>query len=705
MFGLSEDEKKEKKDKLAKEEEDSFWVGFVDTNVINHPIRRNYHRKMELADNFYKGEQYKAIDPESGAVMDVRVNRETRSISNQIKVFINVYTAKMLAGNPIPQFSAHSGNTEDFDNDVSHVCQDLCTVLNKKENFSRKNSADVKNAAILGFAVTKVYFDDEAGKNLSELYELDDVTATSDDEKDSKEKKDKKAPVFTGAVKRDYIDPLHFFPDQLATSDGNMRYATHRFPLPIDVAEEILDLPEGTLKADDKYEDTRYKKETTIVNDDYDTDESGEGTEIVYINDVYYRACRKYPKGKRVVVANGKVYINDDNPQGKELPFITLKLNAREDEFVGNSYAFDLIKPQRDLNKMNSMIMENAENMGFNKVYMNKHNNYGKWTSDANGIIEGESDIPPAILQAKPIPEYIFTGPDRIRISMQNQMNLQNVDFSQIPVRGTNSSGKVIGELKESSRVAFSDDIRDIKFYIEKINLKAVKLYQKHFDEDELVEIIGESKRDMIKKFKETTFNPTSFDTTIRIAEGFSQGPAEKFAQIMELVTSGVLDGPHRDLVLRSIDNNGNIDAITEDFLADEKKAKTNRDFVIAGENEEALVSQYDNHATHIDIFQKFIRSSEWAPLKVEIKQALDQYITIQKMHQLANAERDAAFAMAMQMKQQQGQMQGQGQQIQPAQIPGAQQRQQTIEAGQRGGNFAPPDFNRTPIMQNQNVV
>jgi len=670
---------KSKKKKVSKKDDDAKWVNFINNNVIEHPIKRDYHPRMAIAKNFYKGEQYRALDEETGIISDVKVNRETRSKANIIKVFIKVWAAKMLAGNPIPQFSAHEGNTEDFDNDVARVCQDLCSVITKKEKFRRKNSTDVKNAGKLGFAVTKVYFDSSAGKSVNEILGEEDT-------------------ILTGEVKRDSVNPFHFFMDTTATSDENMRWACHRYPVPITVAEDAFDKPRGTFSADDKTEEREDIKNATTVNNDYAVDESGENNDIVYVNDLYFRSDSEYKNGKHVIIINQEVLVNEDNPQGSELPFIMLKINAEDDEIMSTSYAYDLISQQRDYNKMNSIIMENAEWAGFNKTYENRNNNYNDAVSDAIGIREGDTDAPPVSMQAKPLPDYLVSGPVRIHDTMKTVMNLQNVDFSQIPTRGTNSSGKVIDELKESSRVAFADDIGAIKDFLEKIYFKVLRLYQKHLTVDELCKIIGKNKKDQIKKFMKVDFSPTSFDVTIRIAEGFAQSPSTKFDQIMQLYSAGVFDSPHRDIIMRSIDNNGNVAAITESYLNDERKAKYNLDLVLKGKGEDVSVSQYDNHDTHKKVFIDFIKSPEWHDTDIDIKQVLDRYIANMDIAKMANVQKQMQMQM-MQQQMMQGGMGGGMPQQQPA-MPTAAGIQQTEDNRHLGGVFA-GEMEQTPYLEN----
>ena len=53
---------KKKKKHQEDQEKDSYWVSFVNDNIIEHPIIRNFHPKMALAENFYKGDQYKVIE-------------------------------------------------------------------------------------------------------------------------------------------------------------------------------------------------------------------------------------------------------------------------------------------------------------------------------------------------------------------------------------------------------------------------------------------------------------------------------------------------------------------------------------------------------------------------------------------------------------------------------------------------------------------
>ena len=65
---IAGDRQSGKESKRAKKKDDDRWVKWVDTNIVEHPMTTEYHPQMGLAKNFYKGEQFKAIDPRTGEI-------------------------------------------------------------------------------------------------------------------------------------------------------------------------------------------------------------------------------------------------------------------------------------------------------------------------------------------------------------------------------------------------------------------------------------------------------------------------------------------------------------------------------------------------------------------------------------------------------------------------------------------------------------
>ena len=228
-------------------------------------------------------------------------------------------------------------------------------------------------------------------------------------------------------------------------------------------------------------------------------------------------------------------------------------------------------------------------------------------------------------LPANPYPQYIVDAPDSILQKALLLVNLNMMDFSRLPQGGSQMPGVVMEELKEASRIAFSEDINDLKGLLGAICMRYLKLVQTNLREDEIIEIVGKNYEPHVKKFMEARISPDAVDIDVRIGLGFEESASARVEKVTALVQAGVFSPLEAKWAMR---NYGNVDKLLEDTFLDEEQAERNLDRIISGEDMHLItVSQFANHDAHIKVFVNFIKTPQYETLEFEKKRAVDDYI------------------------------------------------------------------------------
>jgi hypothetical protein len=589
--------------KMEYKEEKTNWAAWVEQRLANHPYKKNLkHAKIAWCEAFYRGDQYKLLDEKTGAVRDVNITRETRCIYNVCKPFANAYVAKMLKGDPTPYATPYSTNTEEFD-------EDQCVAVNAAVEFWWKSVAmaplklrSVTNWATrggIGFA--KIYYDKNA-----------------------------KTGMYPGEVVWERVNPLHVFANADAQDDTEFREVIHRFPKEKSVAEEefaeqmkalgVTELP-STPKADAASEHSELSK---LIDEQSDA----EVKSTVMVNDVWIRACKKYPNGKHLIVIGPHTLVEEDNPEPDMVPFFAYRVNPLEDDLFGMGMLRPIIMIQRDMNKLNSIIQENASLMGHVKWLVPEASNLLPGAlDDASGEkVLYSGDRAPTQSQAAPLPNHIVSRFWELFRMAQFITGQQDVGMGMVPYRGSQIATGVTQELKNSEDTIFAPDVAQMIEFVQKVVRRYLFLARKYYKEERIAVIIGENKRPEAKAFFAPEF-ADQYNVDIQVGGGFAKSNESKVGQIQSLMQSGAFDKSGIDprLIMEETLKMVGLTKIREDSFKDERQARRNLRRIVSGED--VITSRFINPIPHIKIFTDFTKMPEYEVLPVEIQTGIDRYI------------------------------------------------------------------------------
>jgi hypothetical protein len=604
------------------------WVNWAEGKLGDHPTKNFKHGKIEWCYAFYRGEQYKIWDERKGYVRDVNIPRECRSIRNICRPFVNAFTAKMLKDDPIPSVRPFSTNTEEFDENASLAFNAVSEYWWKSVVDGSKVLHDaVEWGAIGGIAIVKEYWD----KNL-------------------------KSGIYTGDVNLSCINPLHFFANADARSEEELRWVIHRFPREKAVVEDEFGLERGSLSADDK---EKSEGDRTFSTKSLDTYHSESDKETVLVHDIWIKKCKDHKNGKHVVVAGGRTLVDEDNPHPNKLPFLIYNVRALRDDLYGQGIIFPILTIQRDMNRLNSIIMENASQMGLVKWLVPEQANTlpGAFTNEAGEIVPYTHPYKPEQSNVSPIAAHIVNQVGELFRMAQFITGLQDVGMGMIPYRGSQTSPGVVRELKGSEDVIFAPEIRGVNDLVKRIMRRYRELSRDGYIEDRVVQIMGENKR-----MEATTYlagdDANDYDFEFNAGAGFAKSDEATMDEIMTLDQSGFFDkgGVDRRVITEFVMRKVGLHKLREDTFKDERQAKRNLEKVV--NNIKPVISKYINPDAHIKVFTDFTKTENWDGLDDGIKFSIDWYI-----------DQCNAIKMGMMAPQMPQQMQGGGGPM-PQQMP-----------------------------------
>ena len=623
------------------------WVTFVDKQIENHPVTTSRHPKMALYKAFYEGHQYKTLDEYTNQIRDVAITRETKSITNISEVFINLWAAKMMEGNPYPQITPFPDNVDDDIIKISKVSNGAVRSWWKTQKMRQKLGRCLKWGGVTGAMWGRILWDVNAGDN----FEIPTVDLFGNEEAEL---------ISEGDVTFEVLNPFQMFPNPEARDAEDLRYVVHQFPKAKSVVEDAFDLPRDSLNADDMSSAENQQRQARIDNDIYYREGVTKEADVVLIKELWMKASKQYPRGKHVVVVNKRVLVNEDNPRPWKLPFVYMPVREILDEFWGQGYMEKLVPLNREYNKTNSLIIENMIWSGNNKWMVERGSGVKEHSlTDQPGEVVEYDMVAPQQSQAAPLPHYIVAHPDDIFRRMQQAMNIQDPSMGMIPHRGSQTSGTVVRELKESEKVFFSEDMSLFKKFVEEIITEYLSLAKNHYELERFAKVLGANRKPEIIKFSQADF-VKNYNIDINVGEGFSVSPSVRFDQIMQMWEQKVIQDPA--IVMRAVSNFGTLEKVADELLKDEKKAEYTLDAILSARTtaelqEASELSPYDNHDVHIRVFTDFIKEPRYRELGLTHRTVINQYINIcyQKKYEMQMMQQQ--IMMQSQMLAAEGQM------------------------------------------------
>ncbi len=620
---------------MAKEEENkkTDWVEWRKKRIgggQDTPLKTNLkHARIAWCNAFDRGDQYKILNEITGVVEDVYTSRETRCLYNMCKAFNDAYASKMLKGDPIPSATPFSTNTEDYDEDLSVATNGMIENWWKvSANGPMKLRDTTRSAAVGGIGWAKIVYD-----------------------------KNKRSGIYDGEVIWEKVNSLHAFPNADATCNEEIREFIHRFPKEKSVAEEEFaeQMKSLDIKEFDPVDKNTVHPELSTASKKADSMQNAEVESTIIEDDIWIRACAKYPRhwvaeidetenavideednpkgewvgGRHVIMIGDYVLVDEEckGPDVDSVPFGSYIVNPIDGQLSGLGVTYPIIPIQRDINKLNSIVMENAETMGSLKWIVSEGSVTlpGAFTN-ADEIIEFAGNFPPTQSACHPLPEHITGRYMELFAMMKFITGLQDIGFGLIPRGGSQMAAGTTSELKNSEEVRFAPDIARMVEFVQWIVRRYLANAKLYFKEERIITVLGENKRPEAIAFLAQKLKD-NYNTDIKVGQGYAKSDESQVTAITNLMSTPAFDkaGVDPRLIMEELLKKQGLTKLKEDTFKDERQAKRYLNMILAGQN--PMYSKYVNPNAHIKIFTDFTKQPQYDELPLEIRVGIDRYL------------------------------------------------------------------------------
>jgi hypothetical protein len=395
-------------------------------------------------------------------------------------------------------------------------------------------------------------------------------------------------------------------------------------------------------------------------------------------------AHKLFPNGGMYTVL-GDVVVQATNQwpyDHKEYPFAKFS-HVPTGKFYSDSVVTDLVPLQREYNRTVSQIIESKNRMAKPQLIAPEGSVDPKKITTEPGqvILYVPGFNPPAPLPLQAVPSYVINELERIQRDMDDISGQHEVTKGRVPPGVT--AATAISYLQEQDDSKLSHTVDSIESGVEKIGKHILTYVVQYWTTERIIKVVGNDGAFDAINLKASDLRGNT-DIKIEAGSALPVSKAAKQAFIMDLMKFGWVP-PDKGLEVLEI---GGISKLYDELQTDQRQAQRenlrlqrveqpqldpmNPQQIDPQTNQpvppplQIPVNNWDNHAVHVQIHNKFRKSQAFEVQPDFVKQQFEQHVQIHE---------------AMMMQQMMSQPQ-----TEPGQEPG--QEQTPIDPSQQGGQF-----------------
>ena len=426
----------------------------------------------------------------------------------------------------------------------------------------------------------------------------------------------------------------------------------------------------------------------------------------IKLREYWAKPSSKFPTGRRVVWAQGKILDEDDAPFDP-CPYVMFSSIPIPGRLWPTSIVEQLRGPQTELNKVKSQMAENRNRLGNPTLLASKQavqdpEKFADSTSTPGGIYYyddvGSPNAVPKYLEAPPLPEYVVDEIQRIEESIQEISGQHEVTSAQVPPGVTAASA--INLLQEADDTRLGPGVFDYELQLSKLGEKALALVGNFYTDQRTIRISGDNGDWQIRDFRGAMLKGNTH-VQVQTGSAFPQSKAAKQAALMDILRMLAQMGHQfspQDLAQFLQDYEiGGAARLIDQYTKNE--TQINRENLQLSQGAALPINDYDDDQTHVEGHSDFQKSQRYQELSPEIKRIFELHVaahrerlsqqqqqTLQMQMQMEGKVPPNMTAASLQAQHELSQLQGQ----QQLDIQGAQaQQQQTGQAQQQGFDAA----------------
>jgi hypothetical protein len=382
------------------------------------------------------------------------------------------------------------------------------------------------------------------------------------------------------------------------------------------------------------------------------------------VKEYYERPCRKYPKGRMVVVANGVTLYAGESPyNGPDLgdwhPYSACRWEIVPGRFWGKSPLDSGCEIQKQINSIDAVIVLTRKTMAIPQKFIPAGSGIapGSWTGRPGQEIHGRAvdGLIPSTIPAQGVDGSVFAEREQRVDDMKTVMGNMDILKGDRPPGVTAASA--LNLLYEVGTGKHYPSLDRWKLFVESDQKKQLKIVSRYYKEprEDFIRMLkaknSELSEDSISKF----IGSDLYDNCNVIVEAGSNIPklqAAKQAALQEAAQAGVL-GLEQPQNRAEYQRQMGITGFDNDIGPDQKRAEWICSLLDGVElnpdnAQYAMPLDVDNSDIHIDVLSRRMKEPSWMEASQAVQQAYMTYykqVTEMKMEKEQAAQEQAMAA------------------------------------------------------------
>lgn len=578
---------------------------------------------------FLTGKQWITYDKSSQKIVEKPKDDwwEERVTINRIRPAIRTELAKITKSRI--QFDVIPASNEEEDIDASKVGTQAIDFVWRNTNMDEKRFKSALWQISTGTGILKTYWNDKLGEE-AQLNVLDKQGNFALDAQGNEITQTKRL----GDIDNFVVNPFDFVFDPSATEFDNAKWCVERILKTTDEVKDTYEVdvsPESGLSSQNIF--NGILANINGQQSDFKPIKMENG---VIVKEYWEKPSKKYPKGRHITIANGKLLQFEDNPYDR-LPYFVTPHNLVPGRVYGSSNIEDLIPVQKEYNKTRSQRRLNQTRAGSPRLLVEANSLLDEPTNEPAEIIEYKKGHQPPIWETPP------SEPGHI----QAELELQLLDFQDISGIHEVSSGTAPTGVKSGTAIAFLQEqdetklgpiIHNIETTYESWAKFVLTLMQQYYIEPRMIKIVGKNNQVDVKEFQGCDLKGNK-DVKVISGSAMPKSTVARQNFVLDLWDRKILSDPQKALKLLEF---GNIEEIYDDLSIDVNQAKREQEQWLKGDFSHKTRDFY-NHEVHIAEHNKYRKSDDYEKL-IQLQPQVDAHIAEHSAfsQQLASAKATA---------------------------------------------------------------
>ena len=597
---------------ILPEEKEQEHLGFIQKQILTHPVVKVHHGKWTELIEWENGNQFSVWDDTASSMMPVQLKRRKKKlVINLLKPLAEAIEGKL---NFTAQFEGVPNSSElrdingaqvatklvshnDYINDMDALNEDLKYDLIRTGNAFRKWTWETGRFG---------YVENSKGEKSTEDGELVGCVPS----------------VFNirlDPTARDVSDARWI----IEIAEVTEAEVCETFGVkPEDIRSAQSD-PSG--KVGSGIDDLKYKG----MNEKQNEKDRDEPTHIV----AWYweRTSPEFSEGRHIISIPGLILWAKENPALGKLPFFKYgyKRNGSSPWFTGPLHHVQDI--QRDFNRMISIISEHVEGWRA-KMVMDKNQGLkeGAFTTDSFEILEVDmSKGAPVPVSMPSLSREVLEHRDFLIAAKDMVSNVHEVSYSQLPERANRAPASLYAMMVEQENMKIDPMIRRHNRTLKKEVQFRLEMMGKYYKNPRMVKIIGVNERSTIAYFSGSKMEG-NYDVKLVVGVSIHQSKTIQQRMMLDLKSAGA---PIEWNTIFKLLWEGDISEKIRGDIADEQRASRENQCFLEGTYEKpfkeggVLMLIWDNHAVHLDLHTKLAKTEEAQRWEEKVSAAMNKHI------------------------------------------------------------------------------